>query len=44
MGSEMCIRDSPPPPPPGVDPVEEGGLGRGDGQVVDGGKNKGTLC
>ena len=34
----------PPPPPPGVDPVEEGGLGCGDGQVVDGGKNKGTLC
>ena len=30
-----------PPPPP---PVEEGGLGCGDGQVVDGGKNKGTLC
>ena len=27
-----------PPPPP---PVEEGG---GDGQVVDGGKTKGTLC
>ena len=30
-----------PPPPP---PVEEGGLGCADGQVVDGGKNKGTLC